>query len=173
MSAKVVLIGPMASGKTKIGKRVARILHTQRLDSDSMFVADHGPIADFFKSQGESAFRHLEAQYVSNAVGSDAVVSLGGGAVLDEGTQQLLRSVPVISFHVSPEAVEARLVDGKRPLVTSGVQSWIDIYEKRRPIYDCLAHRTYDTSRGNLDEIAEDIAEWILSDYTSRQKVFS
>jgi shikimate kinase len=173
MTAKVVLIGPMASGKTKIGKRVARLLGAQRLDSDSLFVADHGPIADFFAASGEPAFRRLEAEYVARAVTSDAVVSLGGGAVLDEGTQTLLAGVPVVALTVSADAVESRLGDGKRPLVSAGIQSWIDIYEKRRPTYERLATRTYDTSRGNLDEIAQDIANWIESDYSSTQEVAS
>lgn len=171
MTAKVVLIGPMASGKTKIGKRVARLLSAQRLDSDSMFVADHGPIADFFAASGEQAFRRFEAEYVAQAVASDAVVSLGGGAVLDESSQALLAGVPVVALTVSAQAVEARLGDGKRPLVADGIASWIAIYDKRRPIYERLAKRTYDTSRGNLDEIAQDIATWIASDYTSTQEV--
>jgi shikimate kinase len=170
MSAQVVLIGPMASGKTKIGKRVARILGSSRLDSDSLFVNDHGAIADFFAAHGEPAFRILEAEYVAQAVAQDAVVSLGGGAVLDEGTQQLLTHLPVVSLTVTPDAVEDRLGSGKRPLVADGLASWVAIYEQRRPIYERLAKRTYDTSRGNLDEIAEDIAAWISSGYTNEQK---
>ena len=173
MGARVVLIGPMASGKTKIGKRVAKLLGAQRLDTDKMFVAEHGVIADFFAVEGEPAFRKLEAGYVAQATAQDAVVSLGGGAVLDDGSQKVLEQLPVVLLTVSPEAVESRLGDGKRPLVADGVSSWIKIYEARRPIYERLAKRTYDTSRGNLDEIAADIATWVESGYTSEQKVSS
>ena len=171
MSARVVLIGPMASGKTKVGKKVASILSAKRFDTDKMFVADHGPIADFFSTQGEPAFRALEASYVAQATADDAVVSLGGGAVLDQQTQNRLAGLPVVLLTVSPEAVASRLGDGKRPLVADGVSSWVSIYEKRRPIYERLAKRTYDTSRGNLDEIANDIASWVASGYTADQKV--
>lgn len=172
MPARVVLVGPMASGKTKIGKRVAKLLEAQRLDTDKMFVADHGAIADFFATQGEPAFRALEASYVAQAVATDSVVSLGGGAVLDAGTQALLADAPVVLLTVSPEAVESRLGDGKRPLVADGLESWIRIYEARRPIYERLAQRTYDTSHIPLDSIAEDIAQWVSSGYTAEQKVF-
>jgi shikimate kinase len=156
MPAQVVLIGPMASGKTKIGKRIARLLNSPRLDSDKMFVASHGPISDYFTANGEQAFRELEAQFVADALASDAVVSLGGGAVLSEKTQELLSSLPVVLLTVSPEAVEERLGDGKRPLVADGVESWIKIFQNRRTIYERLASRSYDTSRGNLDDIAQD-----------------
>lgn len=173
MSALVVLIGPMASGKTKVGKRVAKLLGSARFDTDKMFVAEHGSIADFFASQGEPAFRDLEAGYVAQATEHDAVVSLGGGAVLEPTTQTLLEKLPVVLLTVSAEAVESRLGDGKRPLVKDGVASWSKIFEGRRPIYERLAKRSYDTSRGNLDDIAEDIAAWIESGYTAEQRVLS
>ncbi len=171
MPALVVLIGPMASGKTKIGKRIARQLGALRLDTDSMFVAEHGAIADFFSTSGEDEFRRLEAQYVATAIAQDAVVSLGGGAVLSPDTQALLEDAHVVSLHVSDTAVESRLGDGKRPLVADGMASWKRIYATRRPIYDRLADRTYDTSNNDLDSIAHDIAEWISSGYTAKQKV--
>ena len=173
MTARVVLIGPMASGKTKVGKRVAKRLGATRFDTDKMFVADHGTIADFFAVEGEPAFRALEAGYVAQATEHDAVVSLGGGAVLEPTTQTLLEKLPVVLLTVSAEAVESRLGDGKRPLVADGVAAWVKIFEARRPIYERLANRTYDTSRGNLDEIAEDIAAWIESGYTAEQRVMS
>lgn len=171
MPALVVLIGPMASGKTKIGKRVARALNASRLDTDSMFVSEHGPIADFFAKVGEADFRRLEAEYVAQALESDAVVSLGGGAVLDAGSQALLEAAHVVSLSVSPEAVESRLGDGKRPLVADGIESWTRIYAQRRPIYERLADRNYDTSSTSLDDIAQDISEWVLSGYNAEQKV--
>ncbi len=171
MPALVVIIGPMASGKTKIGKRVARALGAQRLDTDSMFVSEHGPISDFFANTGEADFRAREAEYVAQALETDAVVSLGGGAVLAPETQSLLEQAHVVSLSVSPEAVESRLGDGKRPLVADGIEAWTRIYEQRRPIYERLADRTYDTSSTSLDDIAEDISRWVLSGYTAEQKV--
>ena len=173
MSALVVLIGPMASGKTKIGKRIARELGAKRLDTDSMFVADHGPIAAFFDTSGEKEFRRLEAEYVAEALTQDAVVSLGGGAVLSSDTQRLLEGEHVVSLHVSEESVISRLTGGKRPLLAQGIESWTRIYAERRPIYERLANRTYDTSTNDLDGIAHDIAAWIASGYTAHQKVES
>lgn len=171
MNAKVVLIGPMAAGKTKIGKRVAKILGAARLDTDKVFVTQHGDIAAFFTEHGEPAFRAIESALVRETVAEPAVVSLGGGAVLDPGSQRILSELPVVYLTVSTDAVASRLGEGKRPLVADeGVVAWERIFEARRPIYDRLAKRTYDTSRGNLDEIAEDIAAWVESDYQAPKK---
>jgi shikimate kinase len=171
VSAKVVLIGPMAAGKTKIGKRVAKILGAQRYDTDKVFVAQHGEISAFFAEHGESAFRAIEAALVRETTANPAVVSLGGGAVLDPASQAVLAELPVVYLTVSREAVASRLGEGKRPLVADeGVVAWERIFEARRPIYERLATRTYDTSHGNLDEIAEDIAAWVASDYQAPKK---
>lgn len=171
MSAKVVLIGPMASGKSKIGRRVASRLGALRIDTDKVFVAEHGDITKFFARYGEEAFRDREEEIVADALGTDAVVSLGGGAVLRPRTQAALRDEHVVYLTVSSAAVGPRLLLGKRPLVADeGVSAWNRIFEERRPIYESLARRTYDTSRGNLDEIAADIVDWINSGYTSEKK---
>lgn len=171
MAARVVLIGPMAAGKTKIGKRIAKLIDAPRLDTDKIFVAEHGIIAEFFAREGEPAFRAIEAAIVRDAIATDSVVSLGGGAVLDEQSQQLLADAYVVYLTVSPEAVAERLTEGKRPLVADeGVVAWERIFAARKPIYERLAKRTYDTSRGNLDAIAEDIAAWIASGYTQEKR---
>ena len=72
----------MGSGKTKLGKRVARILGKPFVDTDRMVVAEHGTIADLFSQFGEAHFRSLERIAVEDALAQDAVVALGGGAIL-------------------------------------------------------------------------------------------
>lgn len=161
----------MAAGKTKVGKRVAKVLGAQRYDTDKVFVTQHGEIAAFFAEHGEPAFRAIEAALVRETTAEPAVVSLGGGAVLDPASQAVLAQLPVVYLTVSPDAVASRLGEGKRPLVADeGVVAWERIFEARRPIYERLAKRTYDTSRGNLDEIAEDIAAWVMSGYQASKK---
>lgn len=171
MTARVVLIGPMAAGKTKVGKRVSSLLGAPRLDTDKMFVAEQGEIATFFSKHGEDEFRRIEEALVARAVATDSVVSLGGGAVLARGTQARLAELPVVYLTVSPDAVAERLEGGKRPLVAhGGVDAWLKIFEARRPLYERLATRTYDTSRGNLDEISRDIVEWITNGYPAESE---
>lgn len=161
----VVFIGAPASGKSKIAKRVSALLDVPRIDTDKVVVSEHGPIADIFDTQGELAFRSLERAAVVNALKEQAVVSLGGGAVLDKATQADLREVPVVLLTVSEESVKERITDPKRPLLRDGIEAWVALVEKRMPIYQDLAWVSFDTSDGDLDRIASEVVSWITAGY--------
>ncbi len=162
-SPVVVFIGAPASGKSKIAKRVSVLLDVPRIDTDKVVVDQYGPIADIFDSAGEVTFRTYERAAVVDALTQKAIVSLGGGAVLDSATQADLKSVPVVLLTVSEEAVAARIQDSKRPLLRGGINSWKKLVADRMPIYTELAWNTFDTSSGDLDKLAEDIVTWINS----------
>ncbi|MCS5733251.1 shikimate kinase [Herbiconiux daphne] len=166
---RLVLIGPPAAGKSRIGKRVARLLGLPFIDTDSLVVAAHGPISDIFATHGEPHFRSLERAEVVKALSADAVVSFGGGAVLDAETQHDLARHPVVLLTVQPHAVLSRLGNGKRPLVAD-VESWIALYEKRRDLYERLADHTVDTSDRPTDQLAAEIADWARQNATQPTK---
>lgn len=165
MGPRAVFVGPMASGKTKVGKRVARLLGAGFLDSDQVIVARHGAIADIFRDQGEPAFREIERAVVAEALQSDGIVSLGGGAILDLETQADLADLTVVFLHAPARVVAVRLdaERGKRPLVTGGVDDWQRIFDARRPIYESLADYSLDTSTGRFDDIAQEVAAWLTT----------
>ena len=158
--AILVLIGAPGAGKSRIGKRIAKLLGVEFIDTDKSVVAEHGSIPSIFELHGEPRFRELERIAVANALHHPAVIALGGGAVLDEDTQRDLAAQRVAQLTVSREAVAARIAGDKRPLV-NGVEAWAALVETRRPIYDRLAGRTFDTSSLPLDRIAADIVGWI------------
>ncbi|WP_341476228.1 shikimate kinase [Cryobacterium zongtaii] len=158
----LVFIGPMASGKSKIGRRVARSLRVPFLDTDKLIVTEHGPITEIFATHGESHFRDLERAAVADALRQKrAVVSLGGGAVLDPATRADLRRATVISLSTTAEAVRNRTRNAKRPLLADGPDAWQRIYDERRPLYDALASIHFDTSTRPVDAIAADIVKWV------------
>jgi shikimate kinase len=161
----IVLIGPPGSGKTKLGKRVSAILGKPFVDTDRMIVAEHGTIAQLFTQFGEPHFRALERVAVEDALAQDAVVALGGGAILDERTQADLVGRRVALITVSAEAVATRITGTKRPLLTGGVDAWKQLVEARREIYERLATRIWDTSSRPLAGIAAEIAEWAGTEY--------
>jgi shikimate kinase len=154
----------MGSGKTKLGKRIAAILGKPFVDTDRMIVAEHGTIAELFEQFGEAHFRELERVAVEDALAQDAVVALGGGAILNEQTQVDLANRRVALITVSADAVAPRITGTKRPLLTGGIESWTRILESRRETYERLATRTWDTSSRPLTTIAEEIAAWAASD---------
>lgn len=163
--ALVVFIGAPASGKSKIAKRVAALLGAERIDTDKVIVASHGAISDIFATQGESAFRALEREAVHQALTEPAVVSLGGGAVLNADTQADLEAAHVVLLTVSEEAVAERIGGDKRPLLAGGIDAWKKLVVERTPLYEKLADVSWDTSSGDLDGIAQEVAQWISAGY--------
>lgn len=163
MTPRAVLIGPPAAGKSRLGKRVARRLGVRFSDTDSMVSTLHGPIPEIFAQQGETQFRLWERDAVVEALTHDGIVSLGGGAILDPDTQRDLDSQFVVLVTASAEAIVPRLVEGKRPLLSGGIESWKALVAERQPIYDRLADLIIDTSRGTMDSLADDIADAVES----------
>ncbi|MGI6878224.1 shikimate kinase [Microbacterium sp. gxy059] len=158
----VCFIGPMGAGKTSIGRRVAKRLGVPFADTDAAIVRAHGPIAEIFRTRGESAFREIEREAVREAVEAGGVVSLGGGAVLAPETQRLLAEHLVVLLTVSERTVASRIRGGRRPLLAGEdpMAEWRRIGEERRPVYERLADRTFDTSHGPLRRVVDDAAAW-------------
>lgn len=159
--AAVVLIGAPGAGKTRTGKRLARLLDVPLIDTDARVVAAHGPIATIFDELGESQFRVWEREAVAEALRQRAIVTLGGGAVLDAATQADLQVLPVVQLTISADVVEQRITGGKRPLLRDGIGAWQAIVDARQPLYDRLSSLTIDTSHIPLDNVAERIVDWL------------
>ena len=120
----------MAVGKSAIGQQLAQQLDAPFVDSDAVIVESHGSIADIFANRGERAFRDIEARTVASiieaAAGTATVVSLGGGSVLDSGTQQLLERCTVVYLECDADTVAARIArNSGRPLLAGdGIRRW-------------------------------------------------
>lgn len=165
----LVVIGAPGAGKTRVGKRVARLLDADFIDTDRRIVAAHGPVSEIFASHGEAYFRDVEHAVVVEALREHAVVSLGGGAVIDSRSRAQLEGKRIALLTVSAEAVGARIGGEKRPLLAEGsteerVAAWQRLVEARRDVYEALATRTWDTSTRPIDLIAREIADWVEHD---------
>lgn len=158
--AIVVLIGAPGAGKSRTGRRIARLLGAPVIDTDKVIVAEHGPIPAIFAAHGEPHFRELERAAVERALREPAVVTLGGGAVLDPATQAELAGLPVVQLTMSEEAARERIGGAKRPLARDP-EAWARLVEARQPIYDRLAGLTIDTSKQPLDDVAKQIVQWL------------
>ena len=119
----LILIGPPAAGKTRLGKKIARILGVPFIDTDRRIVALYGPIPQIFTELGEARYREIERGEVVKALGESAIVALGGGAIVHSATQDDLANHRVALVTVSEAAVAARILGASRPLI-QGVETW-------------------------------------------------
>lgn len=165
-SPLLVLIGPPAAGKSRIGKRVARRLGVPFIDTDRLVAAEHGAIPTIFAERGEQVFRELEASAVLGALGRHAVVSLGGGAVMTPAVAEALDGHPVVLLTVTEAAATERLDPETRPLVRDGIGAWVALVQKRMPTYRALAVAEWDTSTRPIEGIADEIAQWVSAHAT-------
>lgn len=170
-----MLIGPMAVGKSAIGQQLAQQLGAPFVDTDAVIVENHGSIADIFAGRGERAFREIEARTVARVVeeatGTSTVISLGGGSVLDSGTQQLLKRCTVVYLECDADTVAARIArNSGRPLLAGdGIRRWKTLFATRKPVYERLADIVLDVRHGSVNELGRRL-EAVLSAYAGRAK---
>lgn len=159
----VVFVGPMAAGKTSLGKRVARELGIDFVDTDAVFVRRHGPIADFFTAHGEDEFRRIEAEVIARELARQGprIVALGGGAVVTESTRRLLADHPVVLLLTTQQAVLRTANLSKRPLLRDDPSAWGRILEERRPLYEEVADVIFRTDRATKDQLTERASQWV------------
>ena len=159
----VVLVGPMAVGKTSVGKRVAKQLGIPFIDTDARFAQAHGAIADFFVKRGESEFRRIEAEIIAEEIAQPGprVISVGGGAVLTESTRMLLQRYPVILLMSTQRAVLRTANLSRRPLLKGDPGAWQRILDERRPFYEEVANVTFRTDRSSKEQVTRRVTSWI------------
>lgn len=154
----VVLVGPPGAGKSTVGAVLAARLGTTVRDTDEDIEKAAGkPIAEIFFDDGEPAFRALERAAVRAALAEHpGVLALGGGAVMDPGTRELLAAHRVVFLDVElADAVKRVGLDAPRPLlVVNPRQQWRTLMEERRPHYTEVARATVTTAGRTPDEVA-------------------
>ena len=131
----LALIGFMGAGKSTIGREVAERTARPFVDTDQEIERRHGPIPELFE-RGEAEFRRLEEQVVAEALaGPDAVIALGGGAILSEATRERLRAQAfTVWLDVDVDAAWARVRGSDRPLAQRE-EDFRRLFETRRPLY--------------------------------------
>lgn len=158
----IVFVGPMAAGKTSLGRRVAKELRVTFVDTDAVFQARHGLITDFFENHGEPEFRRLEAEIIAEQLSKPGlrVVALGGGAVLTESTRELLNRFPVVLLMTTQAAVLRTANLARRPLLRDDPEAWGRILEARRPLYEEVSDVTFRTDRATKEQLVRKVVEW-------------
>ncbi len=161
-----MLVGPPASGKTTVGTAVAAALGVVFRDTDRDVELETGSsVADLFVEHGEPHFRELERAAVARAlVEHDGVLALGGGAVMLEGTRELLvahgrAGGAVVWLDVDLSSAAKRVgLSRDRPLLAVNPRAMLrTMLEDRAPLYREVATATVPTSGRTTDDVVGDV----------------
>ena len=153
---RLILVGLPGSGKSTVGRQLARRLGLAFSDSDHVIEQRIGcSIRSFFEREGEDAFRDIEEQVIAElCAGEPGVIATGGGAVLRPANRERLRAAGhVFYLRSTPEDVFRRVRHDKgRPLlqVDDPLKRLRDLYAKRDPLYRETAHFVIETGRPSV-----------------------
>jgi shikimate kinase len=162
--SNIFLVGPMGSGKTAVGKHLARLLDLPFFDSDHEVESRTGAdIPMIFDREGESGFRRREREMVAELTAKIGIVlATGGGAVLDAQNRQHLAERGWVVFLETPVAqqVERAGRTRHRPLLhgTDPALRLTQLLQIREPLYREIADLTVNTNRKRVAQVAEQIA---------------
>jgi shikimate kinase len=153
---QLILIGLPGSGKSTVGRQLARRLGLGFSDSDHVIEQRIGcSIRSFFDREGEDAFRDIEEQVIAELCSAESgVIATGGGAVLRLANRERLRAAgQVFYLRSTPEDVFKRVRHDKgRPLlqVEDPLKRLRDLYAQRDPLYRETAHFVIETGRPSV-----------------------
>ena len=152
-------MGLPGSGKSTIGRQLARRLDLRFFDSDFVIERRTGcSIRNFFEREGEQAFRDLEQEVIDElTLNNGCVLSTGGGAILRQANRDRLNQrCQVVYLHSAPEEVFRRIRhDQNRPLLqVADPQARLkELYELRDPLYREAAHFVVETGRPTVSTL--------------------
>jgi shikimate kinase len=159
----IALAGFMGSGKSSLGPPIARDLGRPFFDTDVEVERRGRSIVDFFAAGEEPAFRALEAQVVRELVdGPPAVIALGGGALQNDRTRELLAQRALLVHLAIPwEAVRAELpvLMSTRPLLQGRSELEIHQLFMRRERNYARAHLRVEVQREGVESAAQKVLE--------------
>ena len=175
-SNNIFLVGLMGSGKTTIGRLLARRLGKRFVDSDHAIEARTGAsIPWIFEIEGEASFRRREAETIRELTAQSGVVlATGGGAVLDPASRALLAERgTVVYLRASVSSILQRTShDKNRPLLQTADprKKLEDLTAQREPLYREIADLVIDTGRPNVQSMVQTILDQLAAMDAGRQR---
>jgi shikimate dehydrogenase len=160
----IAIIGFMGSGKSAAGRLLARLTGKPLRDTDSLIIKRTGKSVNrIFAEEGETAFRKMESQVISQVAREGGrIIACGGGAVLDEDNMRALKKRAwVVYLRASPESILKRVSSSRnrRPLlqVADRAATVRSLLEYRKPIYEKWADIIIDTDDRSTEDITGEI----------------
>lgn len=164
-TTNVFLIGPMGSGKTAVGRQLAKLLHLQFYDSDAEIEHRTGvDIPYIFEKEGEAGFREREREVIDSlTLMHDVIIATGGGAVLlPENREHLASRGRVVYLQTGIEQQLERTRHGRqRPLLYTDnpEQKLRELMAFRAPLYESIAVVVVPTDGRQVRAVAEEVVQ--------------
>ena len=162
---RLILIGPMASGKSTAGRQLSKRLNLDFIDVDEEVEKSAGvSISWIFDVEGEKKFRERENKELINSLNTDnCVIATGGGVILAEQNRSLLKKGTVIYLETSIQTqLERTLNDNKRPLLQesdNAEQTLRELKEIRDPLFEECADITIKEGKNSHNEVVDEIID--------------
>lgn len=160
-----VVIGMPGSGKTTVGKRLAKALGVSFADTDHLIEVDQrSTIPEIFSSRGEHYFRDTEERIVADALASaTGVVSLGGGAIMRDATRKRLHDFTVVHLTIGVAEGSRRSGGGNRPLLAGSdvLARYQQLHTDRAPLYKEVSTISVSTERRSTGKVVRELVEFL------------
>ena len=168
---RIFIVGPMASGKSTLGKKLAQTLNIDFIDTDKEIEKKAGAeISWIFEVEGEKGFRERERKVLNNSINKeDVVISTGGGIVKVKKNRDLMTAKGKVVYLKTPLEIQLKRTekDKKRPLLAKGNKKQIleALKKERDPIYEEIADITIDQNgQKNRKTIINEIIDKLSSE---------
>jgi shikimate kinase len=170
----VYLIGPMGSGKTTIGRRLAKMLSLEFLDNDHELEEQTGASVNLiFDLEGEKGFRKRESAMLKKLTNrKNVLIATGGGSILNQENRDLLSATGLVVYLRTSVKQQIRRLsrDRTRPLLQSGdrEERLARLAQERNPLYEELADVVFPSQDRGLEAAAKALHQAILSHQDKR-----
>ncbi len=160
---RLIIIGPMASGKSTVGRRLSNRLNLQFIDIDKEIEKSAGvSISWIFDVEGEERFREREVKELAKSIeNNNCVISTGGGVILSKENRDILKKGTVIYLETSIQTqLERTINDKKRPLLQNSnnrEQTLRELKKIRDPLFEECANITIKEGKNSHNEVVEEI----------------
>ena len=161
----IVLTGMSGSGKTTIGKMLAKELEMSFADTDEMIENYEGKkIKDIFKESGEKYFRNTETEIARIASTlENYIISTGGGIILKAENMDCLKNNSIVVYlKRSVESIKKTMDASDRPLLADGLEKLYEMEKTRSPLYEKYADITV-VNEGAPEETIKEIIKHIIN----------
>lgn len=160
MGKNIVLVGMPGSGKTTVGKEIARVKGYNFMDTDTLLLERFGkPLKDVVKDDGPEYFKAVQGEVVSGINVEDTVIATGGSVIYSSDAMKNLKKNGVVVYLKLELAELEKRLGPHRKLARGSGQSLCDLLNERGPLYEKYSDLSIECTGKDVTEILDEIIQ--------------